>query len=248
MSFGETGLKKAVAHLVPTADIPETDGEIPLPVQGVPDLLAVRHSHITANATFRQITEQDAVVQRSGLYLRETFLPMGIFPVIFPGTGNGLVFGSKTAPYLCYEPGLRLEIPAADKLPGKIEYVTSLPGAEVMPDFLSYIHLERGGAFLPVRGQIPVFVTPSSCRFISHPCQKSGDRDSFYLFYSHRCTVLMDNEFDSQSELGCKQIQGTSPQGTFPDIGKQDNAVCQVSLKFQGYRTAIDKRILGEQR
>ena len=40
----------------------------------------------------------------------------------------------------------------------------------------------------------------------------------------------------------------TSPQGTFPDIGKQDNAVCQVSLKFQGYRTAIDKRILGEQR
>ena len=39
----------------------------------------------------------------------------------------------------------------------------------------------------------------------------------------------MDNEFDSQSELGCKQIQGTSPQGTFPDIGKQDNAVCQVS-------------------
>ena len=100
----------------------------------------------------------------------------------------------------------------------------------------------------PVRGQIPVFVTPSSCRFISHPCQKSGDRDSFYLFYSHRCTVLMDNEFDSQSELGCKQIQGTSPQGTFPDIGKQDNAVCQVSLKFQGYRTAIDKRILGEQR
>ena len=58
----------------------------------------------------------------------------------------------------------------------------------------------------------------------------------------------MDNEFQSQSELGCKQIQGTSPQGTFPDIGKQDNAVCQVSLKFQGYRTAIDKRILGEQR
>ena len=29
---------------------------------------------------------------------------------------------------------------------------------------------------------------------------------------------------------------------------QQDNAVCQVSLKFQGYRTAIDKRILGEQR
>ena len=69
---------------------------------------------------------------------------------------------------------------------GKVEYVTSLSGAEVMPDFLSYIHLERGGAFLPIRGQIPVFVTPSSCRFISHPCQKSGDRDSFYLFYSHR--------------------------------------------------------------
>ena len=39
---------------------------------------------------------------------------------------NGLVFGSKTAPYLCYEPGLRLEIPAADKLPGKGEYVASL--------------------------------------------------------------------------------------------------------------------------
>ena len=97
-------------------------------------------------------------------YIRETLLLEEILPVIPISAGNGLVLGGEAAPCLCDEPGLRLEIPAADKLPGKIEYVTSLPGAEVMPDFLSYIHLERGGAFLPVRGQIPVFVTPSSDR------------------------------------------------------------------------------------
>ena len=37
------------------------------------------------------------------------------------------MLGGEAAPCLCDEPGLRLEIPAADKLPGKIEYVTSLP-------------------------------------------------------------------------------------------------------------------------
>ena len=99
-------------------------------------------------------------MQRSGLYLRETFLPMGILPVIFPGAENGLVFGSKTAPYLCYEPGLRLEIPAADKLPGKGEYVASLSGTEVMPYIFTDIQLERGGALLPIRGQIPIFLSP----------------------------------------------------------------------------------------
>ena len=37
------------------------------------------------------------------------------------------MLGGEAAPCLCDEPGLRLEIPAADKLLGKIEYVTSLP-------------------------------------------------------------------------------------------------------------------------
>ena len=57
----------------------------------------------------------------------------------------------------------------------------------------------------------------------------------------------MDNEFDSQSELCREQVQRASPQYTFPDSGKKDDAVCHVCLKFQGYRAAIDKRILGEQ-
>ena len=84
------------------------------------------------------------------------------------------------------EPGLRLEIPAADKLPRKGEYVASLSGTEVMPYILTDIQLERGGALLPVRGQIPIFIPPSSCRFISHPCQKNGDWNVSYLFYSHK--------------------------------------------------------------
>lgn len=245
---GETGLKKAVAHLVSTADIPETDGEIPLPVQGIPDLLAVRHSHITANATFRQITEQDSVVQRSGLYLRETFLPMGILPVIFPGAENGLVFGSKTAPYLCYEPGLRLEIPAADKLPGKGEYVASLSGTEVMPYIFTAfswneaVRSSRYGA----RYQY------SSPRLLagSYPIRARKTAIGMSLISSIVIsgTVLMDYEFYAQTELCREQVQRASPQYTFPDTGKKDDAVCQVCLKLQGYRAAIDKRILGEQR
>ena len=245
---GETGLKKAVAHLVSTADIPETDGEIPLPVQGIPDLLAVRHSHITANATFRQITEQDSVVQRSGLYLRETFLPMGILPVIFPGAENGLVFGSKTAPYLCYEPGLRLEIPAADKLPGKGEYVASLSGTEVMPYIFTDIQLERGGALLPIRGRIPIFIPRLLAGSYPIRARKTAIGMSLISSIVISGTVLMDYEFYAQTELCREQVQRASPQYTFPDTGKKDDAVCQVCLKLQGYRAAIDKRILGEQR
>ena len=57
----------------------------------------------------------------------------------------------------------------------------------------------------------------------------------------------MDYEFDTQTELCREQVQRASPQYTFPDSGKKDDAVCHVCLKFQGYRAAIDKRILGEQ-
>ena len=58
----------------------------------------------------------------------------------------------------------------------------------------------------------------------------------------------MDYEFYAQSE-GCRETgPGTSPQGTFPDTGKKDDAVCQVCLKLRGYRAAMNKRILGEQR
>ena len=58
----------------------------------------------------------------------------------------------------------------------------------------------------------------------------------------------MDYEFDTQTELCREQVQRASPQYTFPDSGKKDDAVCHVCLKFQGYCAAIDKRILGEQR
>lgn len=54
----------------------------------------------------------------------------------------------------------------------------------------------------------------------------------------------MDYEFDTQTELCREQVQRASPQYTFPDSGKKDDAVCHVCLKFQGYRAAIDKRIL----
>lgn len=154
-------------------------------MQGVPDLLAVRHSHITANATFRQITEQDAVVQRSGLYLRETFLPMGIFPVIFPGTGNGLVFGSKTAPYPCDEPGLRLEIPAADKLPARVNMSPPCPVPKSCHISLrtfnwnEAVRSSRYGARYQYSS--PVFLP---VHIPSVP--ENGDWNVSYLFYSHK--------------------------------------------------------------
>ena len=53
----------------------------------------------------------------------------------------------------------------------------------------------------------------------------------------------MDYEFATQTELWREQVQRASPQYTFPDSGKKDDAVCHVCLKFQGYRAAIDKRM-----
>ena len=83
---------------------------------------------------------------------------MGSSLVIFPGAENGLVFGSKTAPYLCYEPGLALKSPLPINSPAEGEYVASLSGTEVMPYIFTDIQLERGGALLPIRGQIPIFI------------------------------------------------------------------------------------------
>ena len=76
MSFGDIlPFEQAAAQYpIPTADVPESDGEVPLAMQGISDFLTVRQCHIAANATLFQIIEQDFVVQWLNAYIHEAIL------------------------------------------------------------------------------------------------------------------------------------------------------------------------------
>ena len=182
----QAALEETGAQFIPAAEISETDGEIPLPVQGIPDLFTIRQRHIAANATLLQIAEQNTVVQRPEADIRQTFLFSGIFLAALFREKNRLPFRSQPAPCPCDESRLLHEVRTAGKLTGKGKNITSFSGSEVVPDILADVHLKRGSPFLTVRGEIPTFIPTLPFRIMPQPCQKFRDGDSPYIFYIHK--------------------------------------------------------------
>ncbi len=156
---------------------------------------------------------------------------------LFP-SGNRHIGGFR------YELRLLHEVIALQKLPGKREDVTALAQTEVVPKLFRHVHTERG-VRSPLYGaryhsSLPLLLT-GSC-----PSRARKSASGILLIASisvRSMPVSVDDELDADPELRVELPRVATPQATLPQVGKQGDTVCHVTLHIERQRTAVDEGV-----
>ena len=175
----DTSFIIGIAYLIPAGPVPESQGEIvPLP-QPVMHLLAEHAAYLHVDTAGMEIREQRMVLQRHDgdiRYLR------------FDRTAGGRRADAPRRDGSRVPPDVRQHlahvIGSVEMLP-KLHQIAACRRAEVVPFVDAVVHLERRGAFLAQRRQVPVLIRFHTQGTVSQRGEIVHDTQLFCFCYGH---------------------------------------------------------------